>query len=302
MPEQKTVLIRMHEELEHMSKGQKKLANYISLNFEKAAFLTAAKLGQEVGVSESTVVRFAVLLGYSGYPQFQQALEELVKDKLRTVNRIEIAHTQMEKSQVLEAIIQSDIDKLKYTLETIDRAAFEEAVDSILQAKKIYIVGIRGCAPLAMSLSFHLNLILDHVVPVTTNNSSEMFEQMIRLGKEDVVIGISFPRYSMRTLKAMEFANNRSAKVITLTDSKNSPMNLYSSCNLLAKSDMSSVIDSLTAPLSVINSLIIAIYLKRQREVTKTLETLEQIWDDYQVYSGDEINIYDDTIRVNHMK
>lgn len=302
MPENGEVITRMNEKLNSMSKGQKKLANYISLYFDKAAFLTAAKLGAEVGVSESTVVRFAMLLGYNGYPEFQAALEELVQRKLHSVSRIEIADSPMDKSEVLEAIMKSDIDKLQYTLETIDKQAFEEAVDSILSARKIYIIGIRGCAPLAMSLSFHLNLILDNVVMVTTNNSSEMFEQMIRLGAEDTVIGISFPRYSIRTLKAMEFANNRSAKVITLTDSKNSPMNLYSSCNLLAKSDMSSVVDSLTAPFSVVNALIIAIYLKRKKEVTKTLETMEQVWEDYQVYSRDEINLYDDTMSVNRMK
>lgn len=293
------LLSRMNDKLEKMSKGQKKLANYISINYEKAVFMTAAKIGQEVGVSESTVVRFAMLLGYDGFPGFSHALEDMVKEKLQTVDKIEIASNNMNKSEILETVINSDINKLKNTLDTIDREAFEEAVDSIISANRIFIVGIRSCSPLASFLAFNLNLIFDNVVLVTTNSASEMFEQMIRLSKEDTVIGISFPRYSMRTLKAIEFANNRSAHVITLTDSINSPMNLYSSCNLIAKSEMSSVVDSLTAPLSVINALIISIYLKKQDEVTKTLEELEDIWDDYQVYTGDEINYFNDTVSVD---
>jgi len=290
---------RMNEKIEGMSKGQRKLASFISLNYEKAAFLTAAKLGAEVGVSESTVVRFATLLGYDGYPGFQKAIQEIVKEKLESIDKIEIDNTSLTRSEVLDTVINSDIEKLKYTLSAIDRNAFDEAVESIINAKKIYIVGIRSCASLAMFLSFNLNLIFENVELVSSNNASEMFEQMIRLGAEDVVIGISFPRYSMRTLKAMEFANNRNAKVITITDNKNSPMNLYSSCNLLARSEMSTVVDSLTAPLSVINSLIVAIYLKKKNEVTKTLEELEKVWEDYQVYSSDEINMFDDTVRLH---
>lgn len=289
----------MNEKIDKMSKGQKKLASFISLNYEKAAFLTAAKLGAEVGVSESTVVRFATLLGYDGYPGFQKVIQEIVKEKLEAIDKIEISNTSLSKSEVLDTVINSDIEKLKYTLSSIDRDAFDEAVDSIINAKKIYVVGIRSCAPLAMFLTFNLNLIFENVELVSSNNASEMFEQMIRLGSKDVVIGISFPRYSMRTLKAMEFANNRNAKVITITDNKNSPMNLYSSCNLLARSEMSTVVDSLTAPLSVINSLIVALYLKKKNEVTETLEELEKVWEDYQVYSGDEINMFDDTVRLH---
>ena len=170
------------------------------------------------------------------------------------------------------------------------------AVDTILNAKKIYIVGIRSCAPLAEFLSFYLNLICDNVVPVHTNASSEVFEQMIRISEEDVIIGISFPRYSMRTLKALEFASNRKAKVITLTDSIHSPINLYSSCNLIARSDMASIVDSLVAPLSVINALVVALCMKKQNEVITTLETLEEIWDEYQVYSSDELNLAEDKV------
>ena len=173
----------------------------------------------------------------------------------------------------------------------MDHETFDLAVETILSAKNIYIVGIRSCAPLASFLAFYLNLIFDHVRLLNTNSSSELFEQMIRIGEEDVMIGISFPRYSMRTLKALEFANNRNAKVITLTDSIHSPMNLYSSCNLIARSDMASIVDSLVAPLSVINALVVALCMRKQKEVVATLESLEKIWDEYQVYNNDEINL-----------
>jgi len=173
------------------------------------------------------------------------------------------------------------------------------AVDTILNARRVYVVGIRSCAPLASFLSFYLNLICDNVTAVHTNSSSEIFEQLLRIDEEDVIIGISFPRYSMRTLKALEFASNRKAKVITITDSVHSPMNLYSSCNLIARSDMASIVDSLVAPLSVINALVVALCMKKQKEVITTLEALEDIWDEYQVYSGDELNMVGDTVKMN---
>ena len=196
--------------------------------------------------------------------------------------------------------MQSDIEKIKMTIGSLDQKAFEEAVDTIVKARKIYIIGIRSCAPLANFLCYYLNLIFDHITLVHTNSSSEIFEQMIRIGEEDVVIGISFPRYSMRTLKALEFASNRKAKVITLTDSVHSPMTIYSSCNLIARSDMASIVDSLVAPLSVINALVVALCMKKQKEVVKTLETLEEIWDEYQVYSGDELNQVDDRMELGY--
>jgi len=289
---------KMNEKFAHMSKGQKKLANYISLNYDKAVFMTAAKLGETVGVSESTVVRFATLLDYNGYPEFQKAMEDMVKDKLNSLQKIEIAAGKMSKQEVLESVLAADAEKIKLTLDNVDRGAFEVAVDTILCARRIYIVGIRSCAPLASFLAFYLNLMFDDVVLLTTNNSSELFEQMIRMNEEDCIIGISFPRYSLRTLKAMEFANNRNAKVITLTDSKHSPMTLYSSCNLLARSDMASIVDSLVAPLSLINALIVSLCMKKSDKVVETLEMLENIWDEYQVYSGDEINIVDDTMKM----
>lgn len=293
---------RINECYGSLSKGQKILATYITDNYDKAVFLTAAKMGQVVGVSESTVVRFATHLGYKGYPEFQKALEEMVRNKLNSIQRMEVTYGRISQSHILETVLQSDQEKIKDTLEHIDEHAFELAVDTIIKAKHIYIVGIRSCAPLAAFMAFYFNLMFENVTLLQTNNSSELFEQMVRISKDDVIIGISFPRYSMRTLKAMEFANNRNAKVITLTDSVHSPMNLYSSCNLIARSDMAFIVDSLVAPLSVINALIVALCMKKQGEVAKTLETLEDIWNEYQVYENDEINYIDDKIKMRYAK
>ena len=293
---------RINERYSSMSKGQKLLAAYITDNYDKAVFLTAAGLGEVVGVSESTVVRFAAQLGYKGYPQFQKALEELVRSKLDAVQRIEVTYGRISRSKVLESVLKSDMERLKGTLQKIDEHVFELAAETILSARRIYVIGIRSCVPLAQFLAFYLNYIFDNVILLHTNSSSELFEQMVRISREDVIIGISFPRYSLRTLKALEFANNRSAKVITLTDSVHSPMNLYSSCNLIAESDMSSIADSLVAPLSVINALIVALCMRRQEEVAKMLETLEQVWDEYQVYENDEIDYIDDKLKMRYAK
>lgn len=284
------LIVRIEEKYARMSKGQRRLADYVRRNYDKAVFLTAARLGETVGVSESTVVRFAIQLGYKGYPGFQRALEELVRNKLNSIQRMEVTYGRISQSEILQTVLQSDIDRIKETTAAIDHKAFDLAIDTILNAKRIYVIGIRSCAPLASFLSFYLNLICPEVTSVTTNSSSEIFEQLIRISEEDVIIGISFPRYSMRTLKALEFASNRKAKVITLTDSIHSPMNLYSSCNLIARSDIASIVDSLVAPLSVINALLVALCMKKQKEVISTLETLEDIWGEYQVYSGDELN------------
>ena len=294
------LLSKMNVQYQNFSKGQKKLAAYIKENYDKAAFLTAAKLGETVGVSESTVVRFATHLGYKGYPEFQRELEELVRNKLNSIQRMEVTYGKVPQSEILDTVLHSvsrglgDVYKRQ-----VDHEAFNLAVETILEAKNIYVVGIRSCAPLAEFLAFYLNLIFDNVTSVHTNSSSEIFEQLIRIGAEDVIIGISFPRYSMRTLKALEFASNRKAKVITLTDSVHSPMTLYSSCNLIARSDMASIVDSLVAPLSVVNALVVALCMKKQKDVIATLETLEQIWDEYQVYSSDELNQVDDSVSLN---
>ena len=295
------LLQKIDEKYPRLSKGQKKLADYIRQEYDKAAFLTAAKMGEVVGVSESTVVRFAMTLGYKGYPEFQKALEELVRTKLNSIQRMEVTYGRISQGEILTSVLQADIEKIKLTMGSMDQEAFEMAVDTILKAKRIYVIGIRSCAPLASFLSYYLQLICEDVTLVNTNSSSEIFEQLIRIGQDDVVIGISFPRYSMRTLKALEFANNRNAKVITLTDSVHSPMNLYSSCNLIARSDMASIVDSLVAPLSVINALVVALCMKKQKEVVETLETLEKIWDEYQVYSKDELNMVTDKVEFSNL-
>lgn len=291
---------RINERYGALSKGQKMIAAYITDYYDKALFLTAAKLGEEVGVSESTVVRFAMQLGYKGYPQFQQALAELVRVKLDSVQQMEHVYGRISQSEILTTVLTSDAKRIQETLEMIDEHAFDMAVDAILKAKHIYVIGIRSCAPLAEFLVFYLNMMFDNVRLVHTNSSSELFEQMMYIGREDVIIGISFPRYSMRVLKAMEFANNRNARVITLTDSVHSPMNLYSSCNLVAQSDMSSIVDSLAAPLSVINALVMAICMKRQKKVVRNLEMIEQLWEEYQVYGSDEIDYIGDSVRMGY--
>ena len=256
--------------------------------------MTAAKLGDTVGVSESTVVRFAMGLGYEGYPEFQDALENWVKSKLNSVQKMGAKYGNSTQSEILHSVLSSDIEKIQDTMVNLDAAAFDAAVSIILEAETVYLVGVRSCEPLADFLHFYLNMIRGNIVLVKTTSVTEMFEQMIHISDRDVAIGISFPRYSMRTLKAMEFANDRNAKVITITDSIHSPMNLYSSCNLLARSDMVSIVDSLVAPLSVINALVVALCLKQPDTVKENLETLESVWNNYQVYLNDEINFIDE--------
>jgi DNA-binding MurR/RpiR family transcriptional regulator len=290
------LISRINQNYDSFSKGQRRLSLYIEKYYDKAVYLTAQKLGEEVGVSESTVVRFAVSLGYKGYPEFQKALEEMAMSKLNSIQRMEVTYGKGARSdaEVLESVLRSDSDKIKETLSEINSDQFAKAVDMLLSARKIYIIGIRSCEPIASFFSFYLNLIHDNVVLINTNNPSEIFEKMIRIKKGDVIFGISFPRYSVRTLKALEFAKNRGADVITLTDSDNSPMTLYSSCNLLAKSDMASFVDSLVAPLSVVNALIVALSIRKDKEVKETLSLLENIWDEYQVYENDEIDENDE--------
>lgn len=294
------IITRMNEKYIKMSKGHKAIAAYISDHYDQAAFMTAAKLGETVGVSESTVVRFAMHLGYEGYPEFQNALAEWVKNKLNSVQKMGAKYGKSTQSEILTSVLSADIEKIQDTIVNLDPAAFEAAVDIILGAQTIYLIGVRSCVPLADFLHFYLNMIRGNVVLIKTTSVSEMFEQMIRVGEKDAVIGISFPRYSMRTLKAMEFANDRNAKVITITDSIHSPMNLYSSCNLLARSDMVSIVDSLVAPLSVINALVVALCLRRPDDVKRNLETLEDVWNNYQVYLNDEINFIDEEPILNY--
>ena len=285
---------RINERFNKMSKSHKKLATFVIDHYEQAAFMTAAKLAKAVGVSEATVVRFAYALDYEGYPEFQEALAEWVKNKLNSVQTIGAKYGNSTQSEILTSVLSSDIQKIEDTIEHADPQAFEAAVDIILNAKHIYIIGLRSCKPLAEFLRFYLNMIRGDVYLLDSTSTSETFEQMLRINENDAVIGISFPRYSMRTLKAMEMANDKNAKVITITDTIHSPMCLYSSCNLLARSDMVSIVDSLVAPLSLINALVVALCLKKPEEVRKNLESLEYAWDNYQVYLKDEINFIDE--------
>ena len=294
------IITRMNEKFIKMSKGHKAVASYISDHYEQAVFMTAAKLGETVGVSESTVIRFAAGLGYEGYPEFQKELESWVKNKLNTVQKIGTKYGKSTQSEILNSVLHADIEKIQDTLVSLDAVAFEAAVDIILEAETVYLVGVRSCEPLADFLHFSLNMIRGNIVLLKTTSVTEMFEQMIRISERDAIIGISFPRYSMRTLKAMEFANDRNAKVITVTDSIHSPMNLYSSCNLLARSDMVSIVDSLVAPLSLINALVVAMCLKQPEEVKNNLEMLEDVWNNYQVYLNDEINFIDEEPMLNY--
>ena len=294
------VMSRINNKFSGMSKSHKAIASYISEQYDQAVFMTAAKLGEELGISESTVVRFASGLGYDGYPEFQKALAEWVKGKLSSMQQIGAVYGNSSQSEILTSVLSADIEKIQDTILNLDSQAFELAVNSILEAKNIYIIGLRSCAPLAEFLHFYLNMIRGNVTLLNTTSVSETFEQMIRIDEKDVLIGISFPRYSMRTLKALEFANDRNAKVIAITDSVHSPMNLYSSCNLLARSDMVSIVDSLVAPLSVINALVVALCLKRPQEVKQSLELLEDTWNNYQVYLNDEINFIGDEPMLNY--
>ncbi|MCM1184321.1 MAG: MurR/RpiR family transcriptional regulator [Roseburia sp.] len=285
---------RINEKFNKMSKSHKKIATFIIDHYEQAAFMTAAKLGKTVGISESTVVRFAYALDYEGYPEFQEALAEWVKDKLNSVQRIGAKYGKSTQSEILTSVLNADMEKINDTIEHVDPQAFETAVDIILNAKHVYIIGIRSCKPLAEFLHFYLNMIRGEVYLLSSTSTSEIFEQMLRINEKDAIIGISFPRYSMRTLKAMELANDKNAKVITITDTIHSPMCLYSSCNLMARSDMVSIVDSLVAPLSLINALVVALCLKRPEDVRRSLESLEYAWDNYQVYLKDEINFIDE--------
>lgn len=267
-----------------LSKGQKCIADYIREHYDKAAFMTAAKLGVLVGVSESTIVRFATELGYEGYPSMQRALQDIIKTKLTAVQRMEIASSRVEEQDVLRAVLLSDMEKIKLTLEELDKETFQRSVQAILEAKKIYILGVRSSAALASFLGFYFNLIFENVRLIHTSSVSEIFEQLMRVEKQDVVIGISYPRYSKRTLQALCYAKDQGSTVISITDTKTSPLVEHSDYALLARSDMASFADSLVAPLSLINALIFAVGMRKKAEVSAAFERLEDIWDEYGVY------------------
>lgn len=278
------LLKTIQQNLPTFSKGQRHIAVFMIEHYDKAAYMTAAKLGQLVGVSESTVVRFAIELGFAGYPELQHSLQELIRTKLTALQRIEITNDRIGDSDLLEKVLCSDIDKIKRTLEEVDRASFNSAVDAMIGAKMIYIIGMRSSSSLASFMYHYLSLVFPHVRLVRTTSGSEIFEQILRISKDDVIIGISFPRYSKRIINALAYAKRQSAHVVAITDSHSSPIAEPADDLLLAKSDMASFVDSLVAPLSIINALIVAIGRKKQDEITETFGRLEKIWDEYDVY------------------
>ena len=278
------ILSTIQSQMPTFSKGQKLIANFILNSYDKAAFMTASRLGKTVKVSESTVVRFAAELGYDGYPAMQRTLQEMIRNKLTSVQRIEVSDDRIGNHDILSMVMQSDMEKMRMTLEQIDREAFDGAVDDIVSAKRIYILGLRSARAISTFLAFYFNLIFENVTHVAASSASEVFEQLLRVGPDDVVIGVSFPRYSKRTVKAMEFAHDRGARVIAITDSEASPLVDTASRVLMAKSDMVSFVDSLVAPLSLVNALIVAISRVKKQDISKSLGELEHIWAEYEVY------------------
>jgi len=278
------ILSVLHAMEPTFSKGQRRISRYISESYDKAAFMTASRLGKAVGVSESTVVRFAMELGYDGYPGMQKALQEMVANRLTSVQRIEVTNDRIGDQDILSMVLQADVDRLRQTGEILDRNEFQTAVDAILRAKRIYVLGVRSAAPLANFLGYYLNYMFRNVRTVTASGASEMFEQIVGLTPEDVVIAFSFPRYSSATTKGAQYCRATGATVIGITDSGLSPLGQNCDHVLLAKSDMLSLVDSLVAPLSVVNALLVALAAKREKEMAKTFENLERLWEEYNVY------------------
>ena len=266
------------------SKGQKRIARYITDSYDKAAFMTANRLGKTVGVSESTVVRFAVDLGFDGYPSMQKAMREMVLNRLTSVQRIEVANNRFGDQDVVSMVLHSDMEKLRQTSETISREEFGAAVNAILKGKRVYILGVRSVAPLANFLGYYLNYMFNNVHVISGSSAGEMFERIVGVNSEDVIIAFSFPRYSSSTTKGARYCRSAGATVIGITDSKDSPLGQCSDHVLLAKSDMVSLVDSLVAPLSLVNALIVAVAAKREKELSQTFANLERIWDEYDVY------------------
>ncbi|MBE6647538.1 MAG: MurR/RpiR family transcriptional regulator [Ruminococcaceae bacterium] len=280
----KDILKLIDENLSSFSKGQRQIATYISKHYDKAAYMTAAKLGAEVGVSESTVVRFVMELGFEGYPEFRRALLALIRSKLTAVQRIEVTNNLIGDADVLQKVLESDIEKIKKTLEGINKKAFDDAVRAIVDAKTVYIMGMRGSSYLAGLLNYSFRMISDNVRLIQTTSGSETFEQMMSLGETDVFIAISFPRYSKSIIKGVEYAKSRGADVIAITDSENSPIATNADQVLVAQSDMASFADSYVAPMSVINALIVAVSRECGDRFTERLHRLESVWDEYNVY------------------
>ena len=278
------ILTYIQENMTSFSKGQKLIANYILQSYDKAAFMTASKLGKTVHVSESTVVRFAAELGFDGYPSMQKTLQEMIRNKLTAIQRVEVSKERIGNQDVMTMVMQSDIEKIRMTLDETDQVSFNQAVGAIANAKRIYILGVRSASVLANFISFYFRFMFDNVVSVDTSSISEVFEQIVHISADDVFIGLSFPRYSKRTIKAMQYAKDQGAKVVAITDSKVSPLTKIADVSLLAKSDMASFVDSLVAPLSLVNALIVAISREKAVHLESSLNRLESIWEEYDVY------------------
>ena len=278
------ILSTIHNQMGSFSKGQRRIAQYIESSYDKAAFMTASRLGKMVSVSESTVVRFAVELGFDGYPSMQKALQEMVRNKLTSVQRIEVTNDRLGDQDVVSMVLQADWESIRMTSEALDRRVLDQAVEAILRAKNIYIVGVRSSAVIATFMSFYFRNIFDNVHLVSSSATSEMIEQMLHVSQGDVVIGISLPRYSSRTVQLMEFARDSGAEVVAITDSLEAPAAKRADHTLLAKSDMVSVVASLVAPMSLVNALIVAIGQKKKGELSRIFENLEGIWQEYEVY------------------
>ena len=278
------ILSVLQEKETTFSKGQKRIARYITESYDKAAFMTANRLGKTVGVSESTVVRFAVDLGFDGYPSMQKAMQEMVLNRLTSVQRIEVANNRFGDQDVVSMVMQSDMEKLRQTGEMVSREEFAAAVNAILKAKRVYILGVRSVAPLANFLGYYLNYMFNNVHEITGFSAGEMFEKIVGVNEDDVVIAFSFPRYSSSTTKGAQYCRSAGATVIGITDSRYSPLGTNSDHVLIAKSDMVSLVDSLVAPLSLVNALIVAIAARKEKELSQTFANLERIWDEYDVY------------------
>lgn len=284
----KDVLSNIKDSVENLSKSHRAIALYITENYDKAAFMTASGLGKATGVSESTVVRFAMELGYEGYPQLQRELQEIIRNRLTNVQRMEVTTAKIGEKDVLKTIMRADIDKLRQTVDGLDNEEFLASIEKIAKAEKIYILGARSCSSLASFLGFYLNLVFKNVTTISASSASETFEQLFRVDKNDVVIAISFPRYSNRTVKAVSYAAEKGAAVIALTDSMSSPIVPFATNSLIARSDMSYFVDSLVAPLSIINAIIVALVMRNKDTVRHTFEELENIWEKYEVYEKHE--------------
>ena len=287
----KDILSILQDRKSKFSKGQRLIAKYITESYDKAAFMTANKLGKTVGVSESTVVRFAVDLGFEGYPSMQKAMQEMVMNRLTSVQRLEVASDRIGSQDVVSMVVHSDMEKLRQTGESISREDFTAAVNAILKAKRVFILGVRSTAPLADFLGYYLNYMLQNVHVVTNSGTGEMFEKIVGVDTNDVVIAISFPRYSVATAKGAQYCRSTGATVIGITDSRRSPLGVSSDYVLCAKSDMMSLVDSLVAPMSIVNALIVAIASKREKELHRTFENLERVWDEYNVYEKQEFKL-----------